>query len=180
MKSMYSLPSASQMWQPSPRSRNCGNEAGSDRAFWWPYIPPGMTALARWRRAASWVRGWAVVTLIGALLSSTCRSCLIEVENAKSGGDRVDRSPPLRSGLEVLHASTRHAAAPILLGLVGDDGLGGEEQRRDGRRVLQRRAGHLGRVDDALGDQVDVLAGRGVEAVAVLQGADLLRHDAAL
>jgi UDP-N-acetylglucosamine 2-epimerase (non-hydrolysing) len=36
-----------------------------------------------------------------------------------------------------------------LLGLVGDDGLGGEEQRRDRRRVLQRRAGHLGRVDDA-------------------------------
>jgi hypothetical protein len=39
--------------------------------------------------------------------------------------------------------------ADPLLRLVGDDGLGGEEQRRDRRGVLQRRAGDLGRVDDA-------------------------------
>ena len=58
-----------------------------------------------------------------------------------------------------------------LLRLVGDDGLGGEEQRGDRRGVLQRRAGHLGRVDDAGGDQVDVLAGRGVEAPARRRGA---------
>ena len=40
-------------------------------------------------------------------------------------------------------------AGRLLLGLVGDDRLGGEEQRRDRRRVLQRRAGHLGGVGDA-------------------------------
>jgi hypothetical protein len=38
------------------------------------------------------------------------------------------------------------------------------EQRRDRRCVLQRRAGDLGRVDDAGLDQVDVLARGGVEA----------------
>ena len=37
----------------------------------------------------------------------------------------------------------------VLLRLVRHDGLGGEEQRRDRGGVLQRRAGHLGRVDDA-------------------------------
>ena len=51
-----------------------------------------------------------------------------------------------------------------LLGLVGHNGLGGEEQRGDGGGVLQGRAGDLGRVDDARGEQVDVLAGGGVEA----------------
>ena len=40
----------------------------------------------------------------------------------------------------------------------------------DRRGVLQRRARHLGRVDDAGGDQVDVLAGRGVEAVTRRRG----------
>ena len=55
---------------------------------------------------------------------------------------------------------------PALFGLVGDDGLGGEEQRRDRRRVLQRRAGDLGGIDDAGLDQVLVLAGGGVEALA--------------
>src|SRR5690606_15145647 len=47
--------------------------------------------------------------------------------------------------LEVLQA-TGHGGG-FLLGLVGDDGLGGEEERRDGGGVLQRRAGHLGGVD---------------------------------
>ena len=36
-----------------------------------------------------------------------------------------------------------------LLNNVADHRLGGEHQGRDGGRVLQRRAGHLGRVDDA-------------------------------
>src|SRR6202011_3426765 len=34
--------------------------------------------------------------------------------------------------------------------------------------VLDRGADHLGRVDDALGDQVDVFAGLGVEAIRIL------------
>ena len=69
------------------------------------------------------------------------------------------------SGSEV-HATRRVAGrSGDLLGLVGDDGLGGEEQRGDRRGVLQRRARDLRRVDDALREQVAVLAGRGVEAV---------------
>jgi hypothetical protein len=54
----------------------------------------------------------------------------------------------------------------VLLRLVGDDGLGGEEQRGDRRGVLQRGARDLRRVDDAGRDEVDVLAGRGVQAPA--------------
>src|SRR5687767_7097187 len=56
------------------------------------------------------------------------------------------------------------AARFFLLGLVGDHRLGGEQQRRNGRGVLERGAGHLGRVDDAgLGEVFELLAAR-VEA----------------
>ncbi len=58
------------------------------------------------------------------------------------------------------HATGRVAhGSGGLLRLVGDDGLGRQEQRRDGRRVLQRRAGDLDRVGDAGGEQVLVLVG---------------------
>src|SRR3954453_6716145 len=90
-----------------------------------------------------------------------------------------------RRGLDLeVHAAHAAVAAghgrSVLLRLVGDDGLGGEEERRDGSGVLQRRAGDLGRVDDAGLDQVHVLAGGGVEAPAGVGVADLLRDDATL
>jgi hypothetical protein len=67
-----------------------------------------------------------------------------------------------------------------LLGLVGDDGLGREEQRGNRRGVLQSRAGHLGRVDDALCEQVTVLTGRSVEAESGLELGDLVGHNTGL
>jgi hypothetical protein len=82
----------------------------------------------------------------------------------------VDLAPTVHKGerysVRVRQITGARFGSGRLLRLVGDDGLGGEEQRRDRRRVLQRRAGHLGGVDDAGLDQVDVLAGGGVEAVA--------------
>ena len=50
----------------------------------------------------------------------------------------------------------------------------------DGRRVLQRRAGDLGRVDDAGLEQVLELAGGGVEADRAGLALDLLHHDGTL
>src|SRR5690606_35803997 len=88
-----------------------------------------------------------------------------------------------RSGSEVhaAHATGRVGSAGLLLlRLVGDHGLGGQEQAGDGSGVLQRRAGDLGRVDDAGLQQVLVLAGRGVQTGTGGQGLDLLRDDAAL
>src|SRR5919202_4191227 len=86
------------------------------------------------------------------------------------------------SGRSEVHA-TAHVAARSrgsgLLRLVGDDGLGGEEETGDAGGVLQRRPGHLRRIDDPSADEVDVLAGRGVEAVTALEPAHLLDHDAA-
>src|SRR5208337_231281 len=67
------------------------------------------------------------------------------------------------------HASTgtaRHGCA-LLLRNLGDHRLGGNEQARDGGRVLQRGPHDLGRVDDALRYQVAVLAGLGVEAKGI-------------
>src|SRR5581483_11136990 len=67
---------------------------------------------------------------------------------------RYDGTAELRNcgtadGLEVVHPAAGHPRhCALLLRLVGDDGLGGEEQGGDRRGVLQRGAGHLGGVDD--------------------------------
>src|SRR5882672_4713010 len=69
------------------------------------------------------------------------------------------------------HAATarRHAASTcVLLRNFSHHGFGGDQESRNRSRVLDRGADHLGRVDDALGDQVAVLAGLAVEAVGVL------------
>src|ERR1700738_5547973 len=59
------------------------------------------------------------------------------------------------------HASTgtaRHRWA-LLLRHLGNHRLGGNEQTRDRRRVLQRGPHDLGRIDDAVRHQVAILAG---------------------
>src|ERR1700734_786417 len=65
------------------------------------------------------------------------------------------------AGLEVHVAAARGGGRLLLLRLLRDDCLSGEEQARDGRRVLQSRTGDLRRVDDAGLEHVDVLAGGG-------------------
>src|SRR2546421_8437226 len=65
-------------------------------------------------------------------------------------------------------ATRRHAAAGVLLRYFRYHGFGGDQERGNRSRVLDRHANHLGRVDDALGDQVAVFAGLRVEAVGVL------------
>ena len=51
---------------------------------------------------------------------------------------------------------------------VGDETLGGEQERGDGRRVLQGRAGHFGWVHHAGLDQVGIFFGGYVEASITL------------
>src|SRR6185312_11672085 len=73
--------------------------------------------------------------------------------------------------IHAAHAAARgHTAAGacVLLRNFGHHRFGGDQQRRDRSRVLDRHTNHLGRVDDALGDQVAILAGLAVEAVAIL------------
>src|SRR6201993_4300773 len=82
--------------------------------------------------------------------------------------------------LEVHVAAARGGGPLLLLPLLRDHCLSGEEQARDGRRVLQSRTGDLRRVDDAGLEHVDVLAVGGVQALAWRQGLHLLHHDAAL
>jgi hypothetical protein len=50
----------------------------------------------------------------------------------------------------------------------GNHRLGGDQETRDRSRVLDRRSHDLGRVDDALGDQITVFAGLRVEAIRIL------------
>src|SRR6266702_3044744 len=65
-------------------------------------------------------------------------------------------------------ATRRHAAAGVLLRHFAQHGFGGDQQSRNRGRVLDRHANNLGRVDDALGDQVDIFAGLRVEAIRIL------------
>src|SRR5205807_1660980 len=65
-------------------------------------------------------------------------------------------------------AAARHRGHLPVLRLLHHHALGGEEQSRDGRGVLQRRARDFGRVDDAGRDQILVLVGLGVVAVVQL------------
>src|SRR5204862_2753810 len=86
-------------------------------------------------------------------------------------------------GLHHVHAAhaARHAGAGrLLLGGLGDDGLGREDVLRDRSRVLQRGADDHRRVGDPGLDQVLVLAGLDVESVALRAVADLVDDDRAL
>src|SRR5690349_16003079 len=76
------------------------------------------------------------------------------------------------------HAA-RHPGVLLLLGNLGDHRLGRQHHRCDRRRVLQRRAGDLGRVDDARLEHVRELVVQGVVALARLALADLLDDDRA-
>src|SRR5450432_2415889 len=76
--------------------------------------------------------------------------------------------------------ATTAAAARLLLGTLGDERLGRQHERGDRRRVLQRRAHDLRRVDDAGLDEVLVLLGRRVEAEGALAVLDLLDDDRAV
>src|SRR5712671_1224239 len=75
------------------------------------------------------------------------------------------------SEIHAAHAAARGhtgAAACVLLRHFGHHGFRGDQESRNRSCVLDRRANHLGRVDDALGDQVDIFAGLRVEAVGIL------------
>src|SRR4051794_38613654 len=73
------------------------------------------------------------------------------------------------SEIHAAHAAARghRRTGAALLGQLGDHGFRGDQERGHRGCVLDRGADHLGRVDDALGDEVDVLAGLGIEAVGV-------------
>src|SRR5450631_3686807 len=105
--------------------------------------------------------------------------------NTMRGGLPFGR-PPLRAlptecvwTLEVHVPAAAALRSRVLLRLVRDDDFGGEEQCGDRRGVLQRRAGDLGRIDDAGLDQVDVLTGGRVQAPAGLEVAHLLDNNSA-
>src|SRR6266700_7015538 len=75
-------------------------------------------------------------------------------------------------------AAARHRGHLAVLLLLHHHALGGEEQSRDGRGVLQRRPRDLGRVDDAGRNQVFERVGLGVVAeVLVLRLPHAADHD---
>src|SRR5690606_5381432 len=83
------------------------------------------------------------------------------------------------AGSEV-HAAVGRGGRSSRSRLLGDDGLGRQEQTGDRCGVLQGRARHLGRVNDARSEHVDVLARSGVEALSRGELGNLRSHDARL
>src|ERR1700754_756115 len=100
--------------------------------------------------------------------------------NWRRWAERTRSAQPAKGFLKVHATRVGPGACRASFGLVDDDDRGGEEQGRDRSRVLQRRAGDLGRVDDPGLDQVLVLTGGGVEALTRVEPAALLGHDPAL
>src|ERR1700734_2960119 len=67
------------------------------------------------------------------------------------------------------HATARHSRGPtVFLRSFGDHGFRGDQKPGDRRCILQGRPNNLGRVYNALGDEVHVFAVLGVEAEAIL------------
>src|SRR6266498_521861 len=166
-------------------------------AFWWT-LRPGASAVPRTDRVMPFTRRSSIPTQPWPDLNraATGRPSLhhhpegrrTETEIGSSERAGPTGGPPVRAArCRLGRDSEVHVAAAgggggrlLLLGLVGDDRLGGEEQPGDRGRVLERGPGHLGRVDDPRLEQVDVLAGGRVEAMAGLHSTDPLDHHAAL
>ena len=79
----------------------------------------------------------------------------------------------------ILHHTTHawgstHRHSRLLLGLVADETLGGEEHAGDRSGVLQSHTGHLGRVDDSSLAQILVDIGTGIVTKVALTLADFL------
>src|SRR5215831_18402784 len=87
---------------------------------------------------------------------------------------------PPATGLEVHVTAAGGGRCLLLFRLLGDYCLGREEQTGNGGSVLQRGTGDLCGVNNPGLEHVDVLAGRGVEAVTGAERLHLLGHHAAL
>ncbi len=92
----------------------------------------------------------------------------------------LQRSERERSSVHPAHAAAaarRRAGFLLLLGDVADERFGRQQQRSDRGGVLERRAHHLGRIDDAGLHQVLVLLGLSIEAGLVVELLDPLHDD---
>ena len=69
--------------------------------------------------------------------------------------------PNARSACAAAHRYRRHRFLDIY-----DTGLGGQEHRGSGCRVLQRASGYLRRIDDTCFDHVDIFFGRRIQTNA--------------
>src|SRR5215204_5897863 len=97
-----------------------------------------------------------------------------------------DAEPPLSysGALSLVHpahaTAARRSRSRLVFLLLDDDGFRREEKSGDRRRVLQRRARHLRRVDDARAHEVFIrVRERVVAEVLVLRATDLLDDDRA-
>src|SRR5690606_35648329 len=134
------------------------------------------TFLKRDERTSSRVHPATSADQVGRSTSCNVDGWTSSAVHAATSADQVGRSTFCHVGgwtSSEVHAA--HAAAArhggrgrFLLRLLGDHGLGRDQQGGDGGRILQGRAHDLGGVDDALLEHVAVFAALGVEAEGVV------------
>src|SRR5688572_25823333 len=111
-------------------------------------------------------------------LGSPCPPWFTPFKTKKSGrADWLARLPVLDLVHPAHAAATRRGRSRLVFLLLDDQRFGREEKAGDRRGVLERRAGHLGRVDDTGLDQVLVLVGQRVVTERVVLRAPDLLHD---
>ena len=97
--------------------------------------------------------------------------------------DRFDTSFEGFLHVHSTHATRRHAAAVAMLFILrsfGDHDFSGQQQPGHRGRVLQREARDLGRIQNALIDQVAKLARSGVVAERALAFFDAVENDSSV
>src|ERR1035441_6647137 len=83
------------------------------------------------------------------------------------GGPRRTLTDRLEVHVSATVAMAAAVAVVLLLGKVGHERLRREDHRRDGGRVLERGARHLGSIHDAVLEHVAILALERVESLAL-------------
>src|SRR5881396_2948618 len=91
-------------------------------------------------------------------------SILLRNRQTKLGRIPAFRSRNDRKRLVHGSATARHRSSFSFVRNLGDQGFRRQHQGRDGGRVLKRRTGHLGRIENTGRDHVGVLFGFGIES----------------
>src|SRR6266536_1473835 len=144
-------------------------------AFWWT-LRPGASAVPRTDRVMPFTRRSSIPTQPWPDLNRTATGRPSPFTTTLKDGALRRKLVGRRTGGP--HRGPPVAAARCRFGR--DSEVHVAAAGRGGRRLLERGAGNLGRVDDPRLEQVDVLAGGRVEAMAGLHSTDPLDHHAAL
>jgi hypothetical protein len=97
------------------------------------------------------------------ILEQKDRPSFLGRPNSFGSGSGAGRLHHAAHAAHAAHIATRHGRL-VLLGSFGNTRFGGDQQASNRSRILQGSANHLGRVDNALLDHIDIFASLSVVA----------------